>query len=82
MRSSVLPRYCFDVHTIDGVVARDATGCDAPDVGSALHGCIGAVLDMIENNEQEVERILVRGKKGDLLLMVNMKALRAEAERS
>jgi hypothetical protein len=72
-----VPRFFFDFRTSQGVTELDATGLRVPDVAAALYGCMGAVLDIIDENAIDVERLSVRAENGDLLLFIDLQALRA-----
>jgi hypothetical protein len=71
-----VPRYYFDFRTIHGVIERDATGVLAPNVGTAIYGCIGAILELIDD-AADVESLSVRCGDGEMFLLVNLHALRA-----
>jgi hypothetical protein len=71
-----VPRYFFDFRTIHGVIERDATGVFAPNVSTAIYGCIGAILESLDDSS-DVESLSVRCGNGEMLLLVNLPALRA-----
>ena len=70
-----MPRYFFDFRTTHGVTERDATGVLAPNVGTAIYGCIGAILELIDDASY-VENLSVRCENGEAILLVNLQALR------
>ena len=72
-----MPRYFFDVETSDGALERDATGVASSDIESVLYGCIGEILATVRDGEDIVELVTVKTQTGDVLMTVNVKALRS-----
>ncbi len=70
-----MPRYFFDFRTTHGVTERDATGVLTPNVGTAIYGCIGAILELMDD-ASDIETLSVRSENGDAILLVNLQALR------
>jgi hypothetical protein len=71
-----VPRCFFDVRTNHGVIERDATGVLVPHVGVALHGCIGAVLELL-TDAADVDALSLRYENGETLMRFDLQALRA-----
>jgi hypothetical protein len=71
-------RLYFDVTAKDGMVECDSIGVTVVDTFNALHACLDAFADL---TSADVERVMVRSEGGDVLMVLDLRALLKSSER-
>ena len=74
-----MARLYFDVTAKDGTVERDSIGVTVLDTFDALHACLDTFADL---PSADVERVMVRNEDGDVLMVLDLRALLKFRERA